>query len=81
MNFKTKAKQNKEVHATDKFFPRLMIDPDSLSVYMMTGLRSGMKLHQGETGINKRISVGTVMDRCDSQDMIDYNGTLKINTL
>lgn len=82
MNFKTKAKQKKEV-SVQKQFPKLMISNVSGSIYMITTESTGMKLHQGSKLTNARepVSVGVFSDDWTTDNMVDYHGTIKIKTL
>lgn len=73
-NFKTKKTDG------GKVYPRLMIDPDSKNVYMMTAPKCGMKLVQGSF-VNSHIPVGTYRTDWDDWDMVDFEGKIKIKGL
>lgn len=55
MNFKTTLVEETKPETK---YPKIMIDTHSKSVYLMTGVRVGTKITQGNTGITAHTTVG-----------------------
>lgn len=59
-------------------YPRVMVDSDSMSVYMMTKPKCGVKLFQGSTGVNSGYPVGEYREDWTDWDMINYDGVIEL---